>query len=197
MQPELSQSQEPQAPVAETAAEVARPRKPIGKIILLIILILAVGGLGYWNYMLDANLKTANLSLAASQSKYNALTTRNTKLISDLDETNKELERVNTELATTNESLKSVKSEISKINSDISSIKAKKEKASPYITVLFSFFIMPDNEVKGLVIYFLVLSIKDERLTDLYTNYTENPNQANFDAWVGYAITTTGDILRN
>lgn len=204
MQPDTSQPQEPQAPavespvpVVEAPIEAKRPRKPIGKIILLILLILAVGGLGYWNYMLDANLKAADLSLAASQSRYNALTTRNAKLGSDLEQTNSSLTQTKAELETTKKSLDAAKLDLSKANGQVSSLKSKKEKALLYSTLLASVFTVPDDDkTKGLVIFIQVALVKDPELTKMYNNYLEHPNQDNFEEWLGYVITKLSEILR-
>jgi len=195
MQPESFSSQEPQPPVVEAAAEVKRPRKPIGKIVLLILLILIVGGLGYWNTMLDANLKAANLSLAASQSRYDALTTRNTKLTSDLGQANSELTQVKTDLEAANAALKTTKQDLSKVNGQVSSFDSRKDKARPYVLILESVF-MPDNEFKWMLISFEVTLIKDKELSRLFDAYIDQPNQKTYEAWIGYIISKLDEILQ-
>lgn len=196
MQPESSQSQEPQAPVGEPAAEIKRPRKPIGKIILLILLILAVGGLGYWNYTLDANLKAAELSLAAMQSRHDALTTRNTKLTSDLGLTSAELEQTTTDLETTEASVKAAKLDLSKANGQVSSLESKKEKARQYTMILETVFTLPDSEIKGILLSLEISLLKDQELSKLYENYLKKPNPDTFREWFGYVIVKLDESLR-
>ena len=199
MQSDPSQPQE-QQPVVQgrlpAKTPSASPKKLNIKIVFLALLVSAVAGLGYWSFQANANLKAAKQSLAMTQSKYDALRARNEKLTSDLGQTNTELEQVDTELAKTNEILTATKSEVSKANSQVSSLKSKKEKAGPYVTVLFSVFFLPDNEAKELTIYVLISLMKDQELLELYSNFTESPNQSNFETWIGYALTTMGDILR-
>ena len=191
-----SDSALPQVSSSESAPEVKLPRKSTSRIILLVLLVLGVAGLGYWNFQSNANLRAAQQSLAATQRKYDEVTARNENNTRDLGQTNGELEQVNAELVKTNENLTTARAELSKANSRVSGLKSKKEIVGPYVTLLFSVFFLPDNEAKGLTIYVLISLMKDQKLLDLYSNFTENPNQSNFETWIGYALTTMRDILR-
>jgi len=76
-----------------------------GLVLFLVSVMLVAGGLGYWAYTLNTGLTKANEQLAALQGKYDSLESENSKLATDLAQSNADLEKTKQELADSQEEL--------------------------------------------------------------------------------------------
>lgn len=184
-------------PAIRVEKKRSKPNIVAVSLVLLFIfgLFLSFAGVGYWAYMLNNKLNTAQQQLTALQSEhtnlqadYASLTSENKKLNNDLTQSRAELEKTTTNLTTT-------QADLSRSKQDGEKLQTQFEEAGDLVEVLYA-TATSDEESDIFKIDRLITESNNKDLVKHWDTFTSSPSEDAFSAFLDYLILATRNSLK-
>ncbi len=183
-------------PEKPTVLPATQPKKSrfgtIFSALVILFLLLGLGGLGYWAYQLNSNLKATQQDLARLQVNYDKLATEKNSLAVLLARTQSELVKIRSDLVTT-------RSDLTKSRDDAAALQDRMDKAGKLTEVLIVHKV--DNATDD-VIERKILASGDAKLLRLFYTFkvdykkgNASLNMSNYLNWRNYLVEAIRDSL--